>query len=623
MNLKKVKIMEKKYLGLIILIIGIITLYFAFSYGYLDLQFSGSQNSDLLVITSGNIKFIEGQNQQLTGDYDSYVSISGIVGLGNDVASIGSVDTETMEANGYSKSADFSLSAKKVKMNTEYSLTGTTNTVKELRDRIYNVKGSEYSYSIGTLIQSNTEENQALVSAGAEAVSACKLQHGSNYATTAWRPVVSGDIGFNGSSIISHSICFNDITAGFTGVCLGGWKPTVIFECFAFTDNQVEFTDIGSGFVDAQIDLQLYSAKSGNSSILSLTSQNPSGLMYDNGDVVGWASITEIASGFDLPIDFQQEVFAKTNITPYNQYNIARDSDTRDVLNLRNALQTASTSSSSGNIANIESLVNQYNNAFNSMKSNFQNKIDNKFAFTFNPINNRIIIDDSTIRNGEIVAYIKGNWLGLIRDEADFKLTCGNSINTIEQNTEYSSVKVQNISTVSGSGNLSWNCPVSVGSKSVSLGAGQSQTFNVDFYSPSETQGNCTFNFSYSGQNESCLIGYDFDPKPATCGNGVIDAGEECDGVNFNNQTCISKGFDSGSLSCSNTCTISTQSCELIIPREVCGDGIDNDNDGFVDSADSDCQSEFPFELLLLGGILLIVIIIGGVIIYVLLSDKK
>lgn len=39
------------------------------------------------------------------------------------------------------------------------------------------------------------------------------------------------------------------------------------------------------------------------------------------------------------------------------------------------------------------------------------------------------------------------------------------------------------------------------------------------------------------------------------CGNGVVDAGEVCDGGNLNGQSCSSQGFDGGALSCSLTCT--------------------------------------------------------------------
>lgn len=45
------------------------------------------------------------------------------------------------------------------------------------------------------------------------------------------------------------------------------------------------------------------------------------------------------------------------------------------------------------------------------------------------------------------------------------------------------------------------------------------------------------------------------------CGNGVIDQGEQCDGLNLAGQTCSSRGFSGGSLSCNSNCTINTSQC--------------------------------------------------------------
>ena len=45
------------------------------------------------------------------------------------------------------------------------------------------------------------------------------------------------------------------------------------------------------------------------------------------------------------------------------------------------------------------------------------------------------------------------------------------------------------------------------------------------------------------------------------CGDGVIQSGEECDGSNLAGQTCTSRGFSGGSLSCNSNCTINTSAC--------------------------------------------------------------
>ncbi|WP_052549265.1 hypothetical protein [Enhygromyxa salina] len=48
-----------------------------------------------------------------------------------------------------------------------------------------------------------------------------------------------------------------------------------------------------------------------------------------------------------------------------------------------------------------------------------------------------------------------------------------------------------------------------------------------------------------------------------TCGNGVLDVGEACDGGNLGGQTCQSLGYDGGVLSCTQGCQINTSGCTV------------------------------------------------------------
>lgn len=51
---------------------------------------------------------------------------------------------------------------------------------------------------------------------------------------------------------------------------------------------------------------------------------------------------------------------------------------------------------------------------------------------------------------------------------------------------------------------------------------------------------------------------------PVTCGNGVIDAGEDCDGSDLGGATCASatmNAFPSGFLSCTASCTFDLSLC--------------------------------------------------------------
>jgi hypothetical protein len=45
------------------------------------------------------------------------------------------------------------------------------------------------------------------------------------------------------------------------------------------------------------------------------------------------------------------------------------------------------------------------------------------------------------------------------------------------------------------------------------------------------------------------------------CGNGAVDGGEDCDQSNLNGQTCVTRGFVSGSLRCGVGCTFDTSGC--------------------------------------------------------------
>lgn len=48
--------------------------------------------------------------------------------------------------------------------------------------------------------------------------------------------------------------------------------------------------------------------------------------------------------------------------------------------------------------------------------------------------------------------------------------------------------------------------------------------------------------------------------KPTECGNSIINSGEECDGTNLGQETCMSRGFARGTLSCAS-CRFDTSGC--------------------------------------------------------------
>jgi len=48
---------------------------------------------------------------------------------------------------------------------------------------------------------------------------------------------------------------------------------------------------------------------------------------------------------------------------------------------------------------------------------------------------------------------------------------------------------------------------------------------------------------------------------PLSCGNSIKEEGEQCDGADLDGQTCVSRGFTGGTLSCNANCTFNTNSC--------------------------------------------------------------
>ena len=57
----------------------------------------------------------------------------------------------------------------------------------------------------------------------------------------------------------------------------------------------------------------------------------------------------------------------------------------------------------------------------------------------------------------------------------------------------------------------------------------------------------------------------------AFCGDGVKGSAEDCDGKDFGSKTCISQGFYGGKLACTDLCTINVGECS-----GTCGDGVRN-----------------------------------------------
>ena len=86
----------------------------------------------------------------------------------------------------------------------------------------------------------------------------------------------------------------------------------------------------------------------------------------------------------------------------------------------------------------------------------------------------------------------------------------------------------------------------------------------------------------YTCLMNNALSGYKFDAALAptgaktnciACGNNLVETGESCDGTDKGAETCVSKGYDSGIIGCTSTCTYDTTPC---ITNPLCGNSIIN-----------------------------------------------
>lgn len=116
------------------------------------------------------------------------------------------------------------------------------------------------------------------------------------------------------------------------------------------------------------------------------------------------------------------------------------------------------------------------------------------------------------------------------------------------------------------------------------------------------TSGTLTCNGSCNGYNTSSCV-------TSLCGDSNIDSGEQCDTANIGTATCSSLGYSgSGIPGCNASCQLTQGTCTNSVPQ-VCGDGIQQAGEecdpppGNIingDGCSSRCESEIPpYELFL------------------------
>jgi len=136
--------------------------------------------------------------------------------------------------------------------------------------------------------------------------------------------------------------------------------------------------------------------------------------------------------------------------------------------------------------------------------------------------------------SGSLAAGTTQTYISLNTDES---ATCRYSTNS---GTSYSSM-VNTFQTTGGTGHSQ-------------LITGLSNGGNYNYYVRcNDTSGNFNIN--------DFTISFSVSSIGQTCGNSLVEGIEQCDLTNLSGQTCITQGFDSGTLGCSSSCNFNTSLC--------------------------------------------------------------
>jgi cysteine-rich repeat protein len=97
-----------------------------------------------------------------------------------------------------------------------------------------------------------------------------------------------------------------------------------------------------------------------------------------------------------------------------------------------------------------------------------------------------------------------------------------------------------------------------------------------------------------------CLTDFSASDPAPTCGDGIVNNAETCDGTNLDGRTCTDFGYaEAAGLSCNAQCRFDTTGCRTTCgngisePGEGCDDGNGRLDDGCPDGPQGTCQNAF------------------------------
>lgn len=349
---------------------------------------------------------------------------------------------------------------------------------------------------------------------------------------------------------------------------------------------------------------------------------------------------------------------------PENQksYKITKDSLVQDYKNsVNNFEQNAINAVDDGEAATASTTHNTYvDNIYQGYSSDLETSVGDWIDRTeFNADQFRIYGEDSDILGRPLFTFrIKADWIGFNVPIAEPKIESATDVsvdaNGIGSST---SIVVNNNADVSGDVHASVSCPspLQAGYDEGFIGAGSSQTFNVDVESgpsPDNTytcdvyvkdkdaigiQDSTTIDVDVAAsctdtdgdtvcdQNDGCID----EPGPVT--NGGCPTGPEDsdgDGIEDNKDLCPTRSSTPEELIRKYDTSKEiyngyedSDGCpdEIQNPNEEtqCNDGLDNDGDGLIDDADPDCDTSggTPWALII-GGIISVMLVAVGLYYY-------
>ncbi len=138
------------------------------------------------------------------------------------------------------------------------------------------------------------------------------------------------------------------------------------------------------------------------------------------------------------------------------------------------------------------------------------------------------VFDYKTTSNPQLLLTVDASWLGIVRNVADFDVSCGGLVSGEEETQLFSNVTVNETAGVGDTVTISYSSTGGSSSFSSFIGSRQSQSFDIPLNFAEPGSGAFLVTVSWASKSKSCNISFNVTRKIETCGNGDLDQGETC-----------------------------------------------------------------------------------------------